>query len=149
MTPTELTSFLHEQIPLARALSIEIIKANDNEVEVMGPLAPNRNHMGTAFGGSLSAVLILSCYTWLFHRLEQAGFSAHVLIKEGKTDYLQPVEEDLVAVCLSPEEIHFEKFIESFKRKGMGRITLKAHIKNACSFEGVFVAQKSSEPRLG
>lgn len=70
MTPTELTSFLHEQIPLARALSIEIIKADDHEALVMGPLAPNRNHMGTAFGGSLSAVLILSCYTWLFHRLD-------------------------------------------------------------------------------
>lgn len=149
MTPNELTTFLHEQIPLAKALDIEIIKATDSEVEVFGPLTPNRNHMGTAFGGSLSAVLILSCYTWLFHRLDKAGFSAHVLIKEGKTDYLLPVEEDLRAVCLSPDESQFEKFIESFRRKGLGRITLKAQIKDACVFEGVFVAQKSSEPRLG
>jgi thioesterase domain-containing protein len=153
MTPTELTNFLNEQIPLARALAIQIVSTGDDQVEVLAPLAPNSNHMGTAFGGSLGAVLILSCYTWLFHRLDQDGFSAHVLIKEGKTDYLLPVESDLRAICLSPEISEIEKFTESFKRKGRGKITLKAHIlqgsEKACVFEGIFVAQKSSEPQLG
>lgn len=152
MTPQELTNFLHDQIPLARALAIKITSTGNDQVEVFAPLAPNSNHMGTAFGGSLGAVLILSCYTWLFHRLDQAGFSAHVLIKEGKTDYLLPVESDMHAVCLSPKVNEIEKFMESFKRKSRGKITLKAQIlkgqDKACAFEGIFVAQKSSEPQF-
>jgi thioesterase domain-containing protein len=147
MNSAELKNLLYEEIPLAKAMGVEINTSNASSTSVMAPLALNRNHLDTAFGGSLSSLLILSCYAWLFHRLSEEGYHSHVLIQEAHTDYLLPVKEDLIAVCKSPSEEDFEKFKESFRRKNVGRITLHAEISTSegkcCTFRGLFVAQKS------
>lgn len=148
MNSTELKNLLYEEIPLAKAMGVEINTSDAFSTSVMAPLALNRNHMDTAFGGSLSSLLILSCYAWLFHRLEEEGFHSHVLIQEAHTDYLLPVKDDLIAVCKSPREEEFHKFLESFRRKNVARIALEAEISTAegkcCTFRGLFVAQKNS-----
>jgi thioesterase domain-containing protein len=138
-----LRDFLHQEIPLAQFMGIEITHADDKSVEITGPLEPSRNHLDTAFGGSIGAILILSCYTWLFHRLIGAGFQCHVLIKEGHTNYILPVKENLKATCTAPPEDEYDKFLETFRRKGLAKIELNATLGNAAEFRGVFVAQKS------
>lgn len=143
MDNEKLREFLHREIPLSQFMGIEIIHADDQSVSIRGPLEPSRNHLDTAFGGSIGAILILSCYTWLFHRLIGAGFDCHVLIKEGHTNYLRPVKEDLMASCTAPSQDEYDKFLETFKRKGMARIELTANLGNAAEFKGVFVAQKN------
>lgn len=146
MNKIELLNLLYEEIPLARAMGVKINTSDAHSTAVMAPLALNRNHLDTAFGGSLSSLLILSCYAWLFHRLNEEGHKVHVLIQEAHTDYLLPVKEDLIAVCRSPSEEDYEKFKESFRRKNVGRITLHAEISTTdgkcCTFRGIFVAQK-------
>jgi thioesterase domain-containing protein len=143
-----LRDLLCDQIPMARALGIEVRYADQSKVEIFAPLEPSRNHLATAFGGSLGALLILSCYGWLFLRLQQLGHQCHVLIKEGKTQYHLPVSEDIRSICHAPNESDFQHFLNSFTRKGRGRIVLSAHVQTtqgqACTFQGVFVAQKSS-----
>lgn len=143
MDTNNLREFLHREIPLAQFMGIEITHANDESVEIRGPLEPSRNHLDTAFGGSIGAILILSCYTWLFHRLIGAGFDCHVLIKEGHTNYLRPVKEDLVATCTAPSKDEYDRFLEAFQRKGLAKIELSASLGDSAEFKGVFVAQKS------
>lgn len=143
MDTNNLREFLHREIPLAQFMGIEITRANDESVEIRGPLEPSRNHLDTAFGGSIGAILILSCYTWLFHRLIGAGFDCHVLIKEGHTNYLRPVKEDLVATCTAPSKDEYDRFLEAFQRKGLAKIELSASLGDSAEFKGVFVAQKS------
>lgn len=147
MTNTELRDFLYREIPLSHFMEVEILSADETQVEILAPLTPSRNHLDTAFGGSIGAVMILSCYAWLFHRLSSLGFSCHVLIKEGHTDYHLPIKEDLRAMCLKPQDEDYQKFIEVFQRKGFARIPLRAEIHTkegkAATFDGVFVAQKT------
>ncbi len=143
MDNQKLRDFLHQEIPLAQFMGIEITHADDLSVEITGPLEPSRNHLDTAFGGSIGAILILSCYTWLFHRLIGAGFQCHVLIKESHTNYIQPVTDKLTATCTAPDQAEFNKFLDAFTRKGMARIELTARLGTAAEFRGVFVAQKS------
>lgn len=143
MDNEKLRTFLHREIPLAEFMRIDITQADDQSVSIRGPLEPSRNHLDTAFGGSIGAILILSCYTWLFHRLIGAGFDCHVLIKEGHTNYLRPVKEDLIATCTAPSPGEYDKFLETFRRKGMARIELNARLGDAAEFKGVFVAQKN------
>lgn len=142
-----LRDFLYGQIPISKAMKVEIKQANLSEVEITAPLAPNSNHMDTAFGGSLGTLLILSGYAYLFHRLQTSGIECHVLIKESKTNYLLPVKEDLRAICSAPLEEDYAKFLSTFQRRGIARITLTAHIKTsegqACLFSGEFIAQKA------
>lgn len=147
MNNSELRDFLYREIPLSHFMGIEITLADENKVEVSAPLEPSQNHMDTAFGGSIGAVLILSCYAWFFHRLKNEGFDCHVLIKEAKTEYLLPVKENLKAECLAPLHSEYETFLNQFKRKGLARLNLEATLKtskgNAAHFKGIFVAQKS------
>lgn len=145
MTKTELLEFLYGQIPLSKAMGVRIIEASQAQVILEAPLDSNSNHLDTAFGGSLGTLLILSCYTWLYHKLKTDGLESHVLIKECQTKYLHPVKSNLQAICLPPEEEAFKKFLNSFERKGLGRLTLQAKIVTnegvACEFIGEFVAQ--------
>lgn len=146
MTNQELQDFLYHEIPMAKALGVQVLEASELNSTVLGPLTLNRNHMDTAFGGSLSSLLILSCYAWLFHRLDNLGYKTHVLIQAGHTDYLLPVKEDIKASAVAPPSEEFEKFLTTFTRKGIGRISLSAKVLTAegvaCTFKGEFVAQK-------
>jgi thioesterase domain-containing protein len=143
----ELKDFLYHEIPLAEFMQIEIDEASEERVKIHAPLEPNRNHMDTAFGGSIGTVLILSCYVWLYHCLKGQGFNGHVLIKEGKTDYLLPVNENIRATCSAPPKEAIDKFIETFKRRGTAKISMEALIETtegkAAAFSGVFFAQKA------
>src|SRR5690554_5937295 len=98
MTAGELEAFLYQKIPISRALGARVVRADVSAVEITAPLATNINHLGTAFGGSLNAVLVLAGYTWLFQVLEGINPKSHVILKTGHTEYLRPVKEDIRAI---------------------------------------------------
>lgn len=144
MTPTELKTFIYREFPLAQAQGVEIVRADDQGVEISAPLDKNRNHLGTAYGGSLSSLLILSCYASLFYQMEKEGYRFHLVIKEESTKFLLPVEEDIRIIGPSPDKDEYLAFTESFKRKGRARMRLTAEVVTkkgiACTFNGEFVA---------
>lgn len=148
MTAMELENFLKEQIPITLAIGVHVVSADDARVEITCPLSVNHNHLGTAFGGSLAAVAILAGYAWIFRALITRGHDVHVVLKSTSIDYLKPVEEDLRAVCEAPPAPEFEKFVSTFERKGLARLTLRSVIETAsgvaCSLTGEFVAKRST-----
>jgi thioesterase domain-containing protein len=156
VSPSELEAFIHGQIPLAQALGARVVRADETAAAISTPLAPNRNHMGTAFGGSLSAALILAGYTWLYHAMAARGHSVHVILGRSEVDYLQPVAHDFIAVANAPAPELLAKFLKIFERRGVARLTLHAEIhtpsgdseKVACRFTGEFIAERSEAPRL-
>ena len=147
MKNDDLRDYLFEQIPLAKAIGMEIKEASSDRVVISAPLGPNSNHMDTAFGGSLATILILACYSYLFNRLEMEGFESHVLIKDGHTQYHQPIREDLTAICYAPDKEVLAHFLKVFERRGKARIKLEALIQTdaekSCTFTGEFVAVKA------
>ncbi len=148
MTATELENFLYKQIPISKALGARVARADLSVVEITAPLPTNINHLGTAFGGSLNAILVLAGYTWLFQLLEGENPHSHVILKTGHTEYLRPVKEDIRALCFAPEADELDRFLRTFRKRGKSRITLKAVVLTmegeACRFTGEFVAQSSA-----
>lgn len=147
MRATELQELLQQQIPMAHALQVKVAHLTPEVVELTAPLAPNGNHMGTAFGGSLGAIAILACYAWLFNHLDDGGKECHVLIKSSHMDYLKPVMGDLRARCVFKDEAEIERVLQQFTRKGTARLHLEAQVIDAqnqvlCHFRGEFVARK-------
>ncbi len=53
-------SYLHREIPITAAMGIRVESYNEKELVLTAPLEPNHNHLGTAFGGSLSAIATLA-----------------------------------------------------------------------------------------
>jgi thioesterase domain-containing protein len=138
----DLEHFLHEKIPLTVAMGVHVAECSDARVVLTAPLAPNRNHLQTAFGGSLHALATLSGYSLLWWLLREPD--AHIVIRESTIGYEKPVRGDLQAVCGCPSRTALALFRRNFARKDRARITLEAVIEHdgaiAARFRGVFVA---------
>lgn len=140
----ELQEYLHTHIPLSKSMGVEVIEANDSGVKLSAPLAPNINHRETVFGGSASAVAILSAWTLLHVFLKQEGISSRVVIQRNVMNYQQPIASTFFAHAIAPEQNEWEKFIHILKRKNRARIsvavTLHCNGEIVGRLEGDFVA---------
>jgi thioesterase domain-containing protein len=143
-TAAGLATYLHEKIPLTRAMGMRVMDVGARLV-LEAPLEPNINHLGTAFGGSLHALPTLACYAALWTLLIEAGIDCHVVIKRSTADYLQPVKGSLRAVCLRPASGLQQKFLDDLRRHKKARMEMTAIVEGengrpAVQFTGVFVA---------
>ncbi|MBB5351674.1 thioesterase domain-containing protein [Haloferula luteola] len=141
MTAVELEAYLHEQIPLSRSMGVRV-ELTHRGLELVAPLEPNHNHLGTAFGGSLAVVATLAGYAWLWRELDDA--EAHLVIRKSQVDYRLPVGGELRARCHAPDRMVLERFEAQFRRAGKARIELQVTMEDAgkvaVDFRGDFVA---------
>ena len=144
MSPRDLGAFLHEKIPLTRAMGVQVAESGARLV-LEAPLAANVNHLGTAFGGSLHALPTLACYAALWTLLREAGLDGHVVVKRSAAQYRRPVTGALRAVCVRPPAAACAEFIADLRRHRKARMELTAIVegadgKPAVEFTGTFVA---------
>jgi thioesterase domain-containing protein len=139
---------LHSKIPITRAMGVRVAEYNRDRLVLTAPLAANVNHLGTAFGGSLNALAVLSGYALLWLELEDGD--AHIVIRSSSISYDRPVTSELRAVCVRPDGEVLAKFKKMFYERGRARIMLSATIEEqgtaAVRFQGVFVAMRNSIP---
>jgi thioesterase domain-containing protein len=144
MSAQGLEDFLHEKIPLTRAMGLRVVESGARLV-LEAPLEPNINHLGSAFGGSLHALPTLACYAALWTMLREAGIDSHVVVKRSYASYRQPVKGVLRAVSVRPPPGIAAEFIEDLRRHKKARMDLEAVVegadgKPAVEFHGSFVA---------
>jgi len=144
MSPTALGAFLHEKIPLTRAMGVRVVETGARLV-LEAPLDANVNHLGTAFGGSLHTLPILACYSAVWTLLCEAGLDGHVVVKHSSASYRQPVRGALRAMCNRPPPAAVVEFIAALHRHKRARMELTAIVegaygKPAVEFTGTFVA---------
>lgn len=134
--------FLHEQIPLTQAMGVQIESFDGNQLVITAPLEPNHNHLGTAFGGSLSALATLTGYAMLW--LQLGDRDAHIVIRESRIRYKRPVRGALRAICQRPDDATLAEFRTTFASTGKAHIQLSVRVEHAgqtcVEFEGGFVA---------
>ena len=139
---SETEQFLHEKIPITRAMGVRVEAFGDGQFILIAPIEKNHNHLHTAFGGSLSAMATLAGYGFLW--LELRDPDAHVVIKDSAIRFRRPVHGDIRAICRKPEDEALSAFKSDFARKGKARIALTVEIVEdgiaAVEFEGTFVA---------
>src|SRR2546423_11778166 len=135
--------FLHEQIPITRAMGVRIVANDENGFVIEAPVALNSNHLRTAFGGSINAVATLAAYGFLWLELNETA--AHVVVAESSIRFLRPVRETIRAICLRPAAEELTAFRSQFTAKGKARIALRVNVieagETAAEFEGIFVAR--------
>jgi thioesterase domain-containing protein len=143
--PAALEAFLHEKIPLTRAMGLRVAASDARRLALEAPLAANVNHLGTAFGGSLHALPTLACYAALWTILREAGLDGHVVVKRSTAAYRSPVTGTLRAVCERPPAEACAAFLSDLRRHKKARMELTAIVegavgKPAVEFSGSFVA---------
>jgi thioesterase domain-containing protein len=132
------------EFALARHIGIVVESVGEEGIVLCAPLGPNANDKGTAFGGSLFSVAVLTGWAWVARYLETAHLAADAVIQESTIRYLVPVHGVLRATLIPPQTAHVEKFRKMLQRAGRGRIPLKVDIRQeetlASEFEGVYAA---------
>jgi thioesterase domain-containing protein len=145
MNARGLEAFLHEKIPLSRAMGLHVAESNTRRLVFEAPLDKNINHLGTAFGGSLHALPTLACYAGLWTLLREGGIEGHVVVKRSQANYRSPVKGRLRAVWERPPAAVVKEFIHDLQRHKKARMDLTALVegtpgKPAVEFSGSFVA---------
>jgi len=138
-----LEQYIHDHIPLSKAMAVEVHEASNQQVILFAPLAPNINHRDTMFGGSASALAILSAWCLLFTKLEHQALSGRIVIHKNSMLYEKPMFDGVTAIAPSPDETTWLKLVKALSRNRMARIPVNVVLE--CSgqkvgqFEGEFV----------
>jgi len=139
-----LEEYLHAHIPLSKAMGVKAIEASINSVKLSAPLSPNINHRETVFGGSASAVAILSAWSLLYLRLKNENINSRIVIQRSTMIYERPITDMFTASSGVPEPSDWFKFLATLKRKHRARVKVNSilHCNNekVGEFEGDFVA---------
>ena len=125
MRADHLEAFLHEHLPLARAMEARIARVDGAGARLTAPLAQNHNHHGTGFGGSLSALAMLAGWTYLRWALDRDGTrDVEVVIHEVRFTFTKPARGDLEAWVPAPAAADWEAFVRALARRGRARLDL-------------------------
>lgn len=139
-----LQSYLHEHIPLSEAMRVQVVDVQTTTVVLRAPLAPNINHRETAFGGSVSALAILSAWSLLHTRLHAEDVDCQLVIQRNTMDYDLPIAGTFSATAALSDPEDWPRFICMLARKGRSRITVASVLefeeRSVGRFSGEFVA---------
>ncbi|WAR43974.1 thioesterase domain-containing protein [Methylomonas rapida] len=144
MNPQALEQYLHEHIPLSKAMQVCVLEAVPERVIVSAPLAPNINHTESVFGGSASAVATLAAWSLVHVRLKSAGIASGIVIQNNTMSYEQPIHGSFTARSFIKQPEAWDVFMRTLSRRGRARIAVSAILdyegQPAGNFEGNFVA---------
>jgi thioesterase domain-containing protein len=139
-----LQRYLHEHIPLSAAMGVSVLQLSDEKVVLAAPLQPNINHRNSVFGGSASALAILSAWSLVHTRLEGAGIRSRLVIQRNAIEYSKPILGDFSASATLKEPAKWPLFLRMLERRGRARIAVESALlyegQAAGTFEGEFVA---------
>ncbi len=142
----EVTDYLHQHIPVTRAMSIRVLAESTEKLRLSAKLTPNLNHQETAFGGSIASIGILAGWTLIHLRLRSDEHRYKIVIQKSEIEFLLPIEDDFEAECPFPSEQVWTPFHAGLDRKGRARIDLQSSVtvnqQVAAIIRGTFVAKK-------
>jgi thioesterase domain-containing protein len=147
VSPAELEQYLHEHIPLSKAMEVSVVVISDDAVTLRAPLAPNINHRETVFGGSASALAILAAWSLVQTRLRRGGIAGRLVIQRNTTEFERPIWGDFTARSSLERPGEWRRFTHLLARKGKARVAVTAILEHAGQevgrFHGEFVALRS------
>lgn len=140
---SDMEQYLHEHIPLSKAMGTRVRAASPEYVELSAPLGPNINHQDTVFGGSACAVAILSAWSLIHVRLLSEGISGRIVIHKNTMHYERPITGAFTATATMKDSTAWSKLFAALDRKKMARIAVSSILtcagERVGNLEGEFV----------
>jgi len=141
VTSSELQQYLHDHIPLSRAMEVSVVEVSREQVVLSAPLRPNINHRETVFGGSSSALAILAGWSLLHTRIRAEGLVSRLVIQRNSMTYDAPIRGTFEATSTLSGEAEWERFVRMFRRKGRARTAVTSTL----TFDGRAVGRLEGE----
>ena len=125
-------------------MQVSVRSVTAEAIVLCAPLSPNINHRETVFGGSASALAILSAWSLVQLRMQDAAVECRLVIQRNRMEYSAPIQGTFCAHSFLVQPDRWELFLKALQRKGMARIEVGASLmfagREAGRFEGEFVA---------
>ena len=140
----ELQNKLYNEIPLTKMMELQIKDFNINELITTAPLEPNINDKGTAFGGSLSTLSIISAWSLCWLISKELGFdSNNIVIIKNETSFRKPVTNDIICHTKKPSLQEIKILKQKLENKKSASIKIESQIiedgKICVDFVGYYV----------
>jgi thioesterase domain-containing protein len=138
---------LTQDIPITQHMDITVERYDAQGLLLKAPLMGNTNPKGTAFAGSINALVTLTGWglIWLF--LKELNIAGDVVIQNSWINYVHPVTDDFAAFCCRPAQDEIEKFEHGLRKKGKARMELTVKILQrdevVVEFKGRYVVRLS------
>lgn len=137
-----MTAIVHRTVPILGAMGIEVLESEAGRAVALLPFEPNRNHVGTAYAGSLFSVAEVLGGILALSSLTLEGYAP--VVKSLSIDYLRPALGDVRAtVEMSPEEI--ERVLAEAAATGKSNYELEVSVTDE---NGVTVARTVGQYQL-
>lgn len=136
---------LHNEIPLTKVMGLEIKNFDETKLITVMPLDININDKGTAFGGSLSTMTIISSWSLCYLIIESLNYNTNsIVIINNSTNFKKPViKNSIICNTKMPSKEDLEILKEKLKTKKSASLKVISHIiedNEVCvEFEGYFV----------
>ncbi len=125
----KLQNKLHNEIPLTKMMGIKVQEYNEKELITTAPLNININDKGTAFGGSLATMTIISAWSLCWLITEELGLqSNNIVVIKNEHSYKKPVTKDLVCITTKPSVEEIEILKNKLLTKKSASIKIKSQI---------------------
>ena len=140
----ELQNKLHNEIPLTKIMEIKIQNYTNQELITTASLGININDKGTAFGGSLSTITIISGWSLCWLISKELGFdSNNIVIIKNETSFRRPVTKDIVCITKKPSKEEIEIVKQKLQIKKSASLKIQSQIiedgEICVDFEGYYV----------
>ena len=125
----KLQNKLHNEIPLTKMMGIKVQEYNEKELITTAPLNININDKGTAFGGSLATMTIISAWSLCWLITEELGLqSNNIVVIKNEHSYKKPVTKDLICITTKPSVEEIEILKNKLLTKKSASIKIKSQI---------------------
>jgi len=142
-----LQRFLHERIPLTRAMSLRVTGWSDRMLEIEAPLPENVNDKGTAFAGSVASLLALAGWAVVQALAEADGAEARVAVVSSRTEYVHPCASTLRARGHLPAAADSDAFRKDLSARGKARLEVTCSLhdgsRECARSQAVYVATRA------
>lgn len=140
----KLQSKLHTEIPLTKLMQLKIKEYNEKQLITTAPLEININDKGTAFGGSLSTITIISSWSICWLLSQELGFDCkNIVVIKNENSYLKPVTKDIVCQTRKPTQDEIQIVKTKLETKGSASIKISSKIiendQTCVEFDGIYL----------
>ncbi|MCY6372573.1 YiiD C-terminal domain-containing protein [Clostridium ganghwense] len=148
MTEYEFQQFLHNQIPLTKAMDFNVLEFTPSKVRISAKLEPNINHMSTAFGGSINCLLTICGWAMTYIHIKEIDVNTHIVLQKSSINYLAPISNDFVAECVlsDKDQENIKNFSRTYSKHKKSKLKLNISCYDeqtlAAKFQGLYVAYK-------
>jgi len=119
-----LTVGLQAQIPMAAFLRIGFLELEHDRIVLAAPLAPSRNHRGTAFGPGVFTAAGLAPWILLVHQAWAARLAVQILLRRSELALHRPITTDYRARCDALPALE----LEALRRGERVRLAATSHV---------------------